>query len=126
MDRKRAARDERATNGVASAAHRPPKRPTRMPRRSWGGTLKRTFKEFQDDNLTDWAAALTYYGILAMFPAVIALISIVGLVGHSATQTLIDNLYKLAPGQGRQIFVSAIEGLQKSRGAAGVRFVSGV
>jgi membrane protein len=59
--------------------------------------MKRTFREFQADNLSDLAAALTYYGILAIFPAVIALISIVGLVGHSATQTLIDNLDKLAP-----------------------------
>ena len=41
-------------------------------------TLKRTVREFQDDNLTDWAAALTYYGVLALFPALIALVSIVG------------------------------------------------
>src|SRR3954454_15467242 len=38
-----------------------------------GGTLKRTVKEFSEDNLTDWAAALTYYGVLALFPALIAL-----------------------------------------------------
>jgi membrane protein len=126
MDREDAARDERATNGAARAEQKPPESPTRVPRRAWGGTLKRTFKEFQDDNLTDWAAALTYYGILAMFPAVIALISIVGLVGHSATQTLINNLYQLAPGQGRQIFISAIQGLEKSRGAAGVLFIVGI
>src|SRR6478609_5391708 len=47
-----------------------------------GGTLKRTLKEFQEDNLTDWAAALTYYGVLALFPALIALLSIVGLRGR--------------------------------------------
>ena len=86
----------------------PPKSPTRLPRRAWGGVMKRTFKEFQADNLSDLAAALTYYGILAIFPAVIALISIVGLLGHSATQTLIGNLDKLAPGPARQIVENAI------------------
>src|SRR6476661_9299702 len=52
-----------------------------------GGTLKRTVKEFSEDNLTDWAAALTYYGVLALFPALIALLSIIGLVTDPATLT---------------------------------------
>jgi membrane protein len=104
----------------------PPEALTQLPRRAWGGVMKRTFREFQADNLTDLAAALTYYGILAIFPAVIALISIVGLLGHSATQTLIDNLDKLTPGPGRQIIVNAIQGLQDSRGSAGVLFVVGI
>jgi membrane protein len=105
---------------------RPPEALTQLPRRAWGGVMKRTFREFQADNLTDLAAALTYYGILAIFPAVIALISIVGLLGHSATQTLIDNLDKLTPGPGRQIILNAIQGLQDSRGSAGVLFVVGI
>ena len=44
-------------------------------------TLKRTIAEFKEDNLTDWAAALTYYAVLSIFPALIALVSVVGLVG---------------------------------------------
>ncbi len=98
---------------------RAPEAPTRLHRRAWGGVLKRTIREFKEDNLTDLAAALTYYGILAIFPAMIALISIVGLVGHSATDTLINNLDKLAPGTARTVFKNAISGLDKSRGAAG-------
>ena len=43
-------------------------------------TVKRTFTEFSEDNLSDLAAALTYYGLLALFPAIIALVSLVGLV----------------------------------------------
>ena len=56
------------------------------------GVLKRTFREFKDDNLTDWAAALTYYGVLAIFPAVLALSAILGLVGQSekSVQTVLD------------------------------------
>ena len=46
-------------------------------------TLKRTATEFQEDNLTDWAAALTYYGLLALFPALIAMVSLIGLVRRS-------------------------------------------
>ena len=46
--------------------------------------------------MTDWAAALTYYGILSIFPALLVLVSVLGLVGGSATQPLIDNLGKVA------------------------------
>ncbi|MGY1835669.1 YihY/virulence factor BrkB family protein [Blastococcus sp. SYSU DS0510] len=49
------------------------------PKPTTGGTLKRSVKEFSEDNLTDWAAALTYYGVLALFPALTALAAIVGL-----------------------------------------------
>src|SRR5438067_543087 len=76
---------------------RTPATPIKLPRHSWGGVFKRTITEFRDDNLTDLAAALTYYGILAIFPALIALVSILGLIGHSATQPLINNLDKVAP-----------------------------
>jgi membrane protein len=117
-----AAREDTA----ATREERAPEAPTRLQRRSWGGVLKRTVREFKQDNLTDLAAALTYYGILAIFPAMIALISIVGLVGQSATHTLIDNLDKLAPGTARTVFTNAISGLDKSRGAAGLLFIVGI
>jgi membrane protein len=103
-----------------------PDKPSRLEKRSWFGVLKRTVTEFKDDNLTDWAAALTYYGILAIFPALIVLVSILGLVGESATQPLIDNLGSVAPGPAQEIFTSAIENLQGSQGAAGVFFIVGL
>jgi membrane protein len=94
--------------------------------RHWWPVLKRTVGEFRDDNLTDWAAALTYYSVLAIFPALIVLVSILGLVGESATQPLIDNLGTVAPGPAKEIFTSAIENLQGDQGAAGVLFVVGL
>jgi membrane protein len=94
--------------------------------RHWWPVLKRTVREFKDDNLTDWAAALTYYAVLAIFPALIVLVSILGLVGSSATQPLIDNLGTVAPGPAKQIFTSAIKNLQGDQGAAGVLFVVGL
>ncbi len=103
-----------------------PDAPTDMKGKSWGGVLKRTFTEFKDDNLTDWAAALTYYGVLSIFPALIVLVSILGLIGGSATQPLIDNLGTVAPGPAKQIFTDAIKNLQGSSGASGVFFVIGL
>ena len=89
-------------------------------------TLKRTFKEFSADKLTDWAAALTYYGILALFPAIIALVSIIGLVGDSITKPLLENVGKVAPGPAKDILTSTIQNLQSSKGAAGIAFVVGL
>src|ERR687889_1485051 len=100
--------------------------PTDLAGRSWWGVLKRTVSEFKEDNLTDWAAALTYYGILSIFPALLVLVSVLGLIGSSATQPLIDNLGKVAPGPAQEIFTSAIENLQGSQGAAGVFFIVGL
>ena len=94
--------------------------------RHWWPVLKRTVREFREDNLTDWAAALTYYSVLAIFPALIVLVSILGLVGESATQPLIDNLGTVAPGPAQEIFTSALENLQGDQGAAGVLFVIGL
>jgi membrane protein len=103
-----------------------PAGPAALPARSWGAAIKRTVSEFRRDDLTDLAAALTYYGVLAIFPALIALVSILGLVGHSATQPLIENLGKVAPGPSKTIFTSAIQNLQKSQGTAGIVFVVGL
>src|SRR5438552_14363 len=115
------------SNGRAGEDYsRAPESPTGLRPRSWGGVFKRTVTEFRQDNLTDLAAALTYYGLLAIFPAIIALVSILGLVGHSATQPLIENLGKVAPGSARSIFTSAVENLQRSRGTAGVIFIAGL
>jgi membrane protein len=122
--------DQGTTRGSAAGAPRDPEggpdSPTALPARSWGGVVKRTVREFKEDNLTDLAAALTYYGVLAIFPAVVALVSILGLVGHSATQPLIENLGKVAPGPAKTIFTSAVQNLQKSQGTAGVIFVVGL
>jgi membrane protein len=104
----------------------PPEEPTGLGGGGWWKALKRTVREFKEDNLTDWAAALTYYGVLAIFPALIVLVSVLGLVGESATQPLIDNLGTVAPGPAKEIFTSAIENLQGDQGAAGVLFVVGL
>ncbi|GAA3029455.1 YihY/virulence factor BrkB family protein [Actinokineospora globicatena] len=103
-----------------------PEGPTDLPKRSWRAVLGNTVKEFQRDNLLDWAAALTYYAVLSLFPAIIVLTSLLALLGPSATSTLIDNVRLLAPGEASDIIVDAITGLQKSNSAAGVLAVVGI
>src|SRR5918996_6467393 len=103
-----------------------PDTPSDLEKRSWWRAVIRSVKEFKEDNLTDWAAALTYYGVLAIFPAILALVSILGLLGDSTTQSLIDNLGQVAPGPANDIFTSAIENLQQNQGAAGIALIIGL
>src|SRR3954451_1670279 len=91
-----------------------------LPKESWKGVAKRAFAEFNEDKVTDWAAALTYYGVLSIFPMLLALISLLGLFGQSATQPLLDNISSVAPGPAKDIVTQAIQNLQKSQGSAGV------
>jgi membrane protein len=76
-----------------TAKHDPPDEPSDLPARAWTQILKRTVKEFQEDNLTDWAAALTYYGVMSLFPMLVVLVALLGLVGQQSTvTTMIDSL----------------------------------
>src|ERR1700755_3231656 len=123
---KESSTDERRFTRGERREERAPDDPTDLPRRSWLGVLKRTVKEFKNDNLTDWAAALTYYGVLAIFPAIIALVSIIGLVGPSATQPILDNLAALTPGPANDILSGAVKQVAGSRGSAGLAFIFGI
>jgi membrane protein len=78
---------------IFTRARTVPDGPTDLPRRSWKAIFKRTIKEFQDDNLTDWAAALTYYGVMSLFPMLLVLVALLGLVGQESTiSTMTDSL----------------------------------
>jgi len=90
--------------------------------------LKRAIAEFRDDNLADWAAALTYYGLLSLFPGLIALISIVGLVGdpRGATQTITEIVTAIGPQSAAQTFAGPIESIASDQETAGTAFVLGL
>src|SRR5947207_4712733 len=96
-----------------------PSGPTEMGGGSWVAAGKRTLREFGNDQLQDRAAALTYYAVLSIFPGLLVVISLLGLVGKSATQPLITNLTQAAPGTVRQIIVHAVSNLQNGHGSAG-------
>ncbi|MEO5876757.1 MAG: YhjD/YihY/BrkB family envelope integrity protein, partial [Streptosporangiaceae bacterium] len=74
-----------------------PETPTDLPASSWWSAVKRVVPEFQEDNISDLAAALTYYAVLSIFPALLVMVSLVGLAGQSVSDTLIDNVGQLAP-----------------------------
>src|SRR5438067_9149095 len=72
---------------------RVPHNPAELSARGWRSVIGRTIREFRDDNLTDWAAALTYYGVMSLFPMLVVLVALLGLVGQESTiTTMTDSL----------------------------------
>src|SRR5919201_3732724 len=100
--------------------------PTQLPGRSWWAAVKRTVREYRVDNLSDWAAALTYYGVLSIFPALLVLVSLINLAGQGTIQALLDNLGRVAPGSVNEILATAIRNLQQTRGSAGLLALVGL
>jgi membrane protein len=94
------------------------------PKPTTGGTIKRTLKEFSEDGLTDWAAALTYYGVLALFPALTALLSIVGLL--TDPQELTDAITAVVPAQAADTLNPVIQQIAGSSKAASLGLIIGV
>ena len=84
-------------------------------------TLKRTVREVRDDNLTDWAAALTYYAVLALFPGLIVLVAILGLAGQhpETTNALLEIVRDVGPESAVDTFRAPIESVVQSSGGAG-------
>ena len=91
-------------------------------------TLKRTATEFSEDNLSDWAAALTYYALLSLFPALIALVAVLGLVGdpQSTTSNITEIVTKLGPKSAAQTFSGPIKSITQNRGSSGIVLVIGL
>jgi membrane protein len=119
-DRDRESGDARSWRGPEGPAH---------PRKgSLGQTLKRTLTEFKEDNLTDRAAALTYYSMLSIFPALIALVSIVGLVGDpkTVTETLTNIVKSMGPSSAAEAFAGPIKDVTRSQGTAGIALIIGI
>jgi membrane protein len=102
--------------------------PTSLPRHTWKGTLARTGAEFKRDKLNHWGAALTYYAVLSLFPALLVLVSLVGLLADPArvTKVLTDTISELGPATAAKTFQGPIETLTSSRGTAGAMFIVGV
>ncbi|MGC5291337.1 YihY/virulence factor BrkB family protein [Micromonospora sp. DT231] len=125
--------DESAAHRAGADASAPvgpdagPDSPTDLPGSGWKAALRRTVTEFQDDSLTDWAAALTYYGVLSIFPGVLVLISILGLLGTSATEGVKETVDQAVPNDSiRQIITEAIATADKNGGLASVAAIIGV
>ncbi|MDJ0386046.1 YhjD/YihY/BrkB family envelope integrity protein [Streptomyces sp. G-G2] len=105
---------------------RGPDGPSDLSKRSWWAVARRTVGEFTKDELSDRAAALTYYGVLAMFPALLVLVSLLGMASDSATQRVLDNFQQLAPASAREVTSSAVQQLQGHSGAGSLLAVVGL
>ena len=99
---------------------------TDLSKTSWIDALKRTVGAFKKDKLGVWSAALTYFGVLSIFPALLVVVSFLGLLGESATDSLLKNVEQVAPGPAQEILTNAITDLQDSGSASGVAFVVGI
>jgi len=97
-----------------------PSDPTDLPVRSWWQILKRTVKEFQDDNLTDWAAALTYYGVMSLFPMLVALVAVLGVFGQGSSVTaLLDSFREEGMSNVADNIEKPLMGVVNAKGGAG-------
>jgi membrane protein len=101
-------------------------KPTDLPKEAWPAILKRTLKQFSEDQLTTWAAALTYFGVLSLFPMILALVSVLGVIGPSATQPLLDQLGTVAPGPAKDILTNVLTSLEQNQGGSTVALIIGL
>ncbi len=117
----------RGTAGTRPRMSSKPDAPTDLTKPSWTYVAKKSFREFTDDQCTDLAAALTYYAVLALFPGLIAVVSLLGLVGdsRSTTDALLGIVDDLGPASAVETFRPTIESLTTSS-AAGIGLVIGL
>ncbi len=110
----------------SSARDNVPDDPTDLSGGAWLAAARRALKEYKADDLQDRAAALTYFGIQSIFPGLLVLVSLLGVLGKSATQPLITNLGKAAPPSVRKIIMSDVTYLQHSHAASGILGIAGI
>jgi membrane protein len=98
-----------------------PENPTDVKRHGWWATAKRAFAEFRADDMMTWAAALTYYAVLSLFPALIALVSLIGVFGKQpdTTNSLLDIIGSIAPPATIDALRPLVEGLVSNKSGAG-------
>ncbi|TMR19185.1 YihY/virulence factor BrkB family protein [Nonomuraea turkmeniaca] len=103
-----------------------PEGPAELPRRAWWNVLKRTVAEFRDDRIQDLAAGLTYYAVLSVFPALIVLVAVFGLLGREDAAALVGNLVVLVPPEVRDLIVRGAAAAQGGGRVASVVAVAGL
>ena len=101
-----------------------PRRVRQLSWSTWRGVLVRSVQNFLKDNCADWAAALTYYGVLALFPSTIVVVALVGLVsnGDETVDTVLGLARDVGAGSvvGNEGFVSVVRGVVEQQSGSGV------
>jgi membrane protein len=127
MDQDHATTEEKARSAPPPDDPAKPDSPTQITKPSWKYIFKRSFAEFQKDECTDLAAALTYFGVLSIFPGLLAVVSLLGVFGQGeeTTQTLVGFLEDYGPEELVQLLADPIRQLTTGTGA-GLAFIAGV
>ncbi|MEZ2387926.1 YihY/virulence factor BrkB family protein [bacterium RCC_150] len=117
----------KAETAPAADDPRKPASPTQITKPTWTYILKRTVREFSKDQCPDAAAALTYYGVLSLFPALLALVSLLGIFGQAGktTTALFEIVRGIAPGTTADTIRQPIEELITSP-ASGFTLILGL
>lgn len=104
-----------------------PQDPTQIEKRSWVYIFKRSISEFMSNQCLDGAAALTYYAILALFPALVAIFSLLGIIGQNkkAADAVLGILEQVAPGDAADTLRGPLEQLSSAPGA-GIALFAGI
>jgi membrane protein len=103
-----------------------PESPTELRGTGWWAALKRTLKEFQEDNISDWAAALTYYGVLSVFPGLLVAVAVLGLLGETTTAEVERTATGIVPGAVGEILRNAFQQAGQNAGTAGFAAILGL
>ncbi|MEV4279662.1 YihY/virulence factor BrkB family protein [Actinoplanes xinjiangensis] len=118
--------DDKPTDLSTTPPHVGPDSPTQLKGKGLFAALKRTAKQFSEDNITDWAAALTYYGVLSIFPGVLVLVSLLGMLSNNGQQSIQDAVQEIAPNQQLQSLVDTVLTQVKDPGTAGLAAILGL
>jgi membrane protein len=118
--------EDRDRNLDAPSPDAGPDKPSQLKGKGIFAALKRTFKQFSEDNISDWAAALTYYGVLSIFPAAVVLVSLLGLLGNDGKTTVTDAVNDLTPNAQLRSLVDTVLTQVGDSGAAGLAAIIGL
>lgn len=117
----------KARTAPAPDDNRKPDSPTDVSKPSWKYIARKTYREFSKDQCPDLAAALTYYAVLSIFPALLALVSLLGIFGDAGKTTgaLLEIISGFAPADTVDAIREPIQQLSSSS-AAGLTLVIGI
>ncbi|GIF43956.1 YihY/virulence factor BrkB family protein [Actinoplanes xinjiangensis] len=118
--------NDKPTDLSTTPPHAGPDSPTQLKGKGLLAALKRTAKQFSEDNITDWAAALTYYGVLSIFPGVLVLVSLLGMLSDNGQRSVQDAVQEIAPNQQLQSLVDTVLTQVKDPGTAGLAAILGL
>jgi membrane protein len=118
--------EERTPDLNAPGPDAGPDKPSQLHAKGVFAAVKRTFKQFSEDNISDWAAALTYYGVLSIFPGLLVIVSLLGLLGSDGQKTVEDAVTELAPNKQLQDLVGTVLDQVQGTGKAGLAAIIGI